>query len=345
MTVEETPSTLDEVATSFREARGDGADEDWARRAAARFVLDDVRAPLARQALAGLVPTVRESGEPARELFGDAVAWATDRQAAWRAEGVPATGPDVPTSPRGLVHDLFFGAAFVSVVFTVVRILTDGWTLDLDLALILFPLLLSLGMLAVRVVWHAAVRRWARPRGVAVTACVLAAYSMLVAGVFGVTHPVSFGEGSGLWMVACAVGYGLVASVVGRRWPAPEPAAPPEEVGSDEAWQHALRMALRERGDVPEARVRAIVDEATRHAADAGRSLQQEFGAPASYAARFAPDTVVRARRSAWSWSATALAPVALFVSYVVGDGWRWQGAFVGLALWFALCVAMAVAA
>ncbi|CAM3727434.1 hypothetical protein ISCU110981_15185 [Isoptericola cucumis] len=91
--------------------------------------------------------------------------------------------------------------------------------------------------------------------------------------------------------------------------------------------------------------MRAVVDEAVRHAADAGRSLQQEFGSPTSYAARFAPDAAVAGRCSAWWWTATALAPVALFVTYVAADGWHRQGAFVGLDLWFALCVAMAVAA
>ncbi|MEN5072430.1 hypothetical protein ABE437_01310 [Isoptericola cucumis] len=345
MTVEETPPTLDEVAASFRDARGDGADEDWARSAAVRFVLDDVRGPLARQALAGLVPVVRESGEPARELFGDAAAWATERQAAWRAEGVPASGPDVPTTVPELVHDLFFGAAVTAVVLMVVRLLTEGWDLDLNLALVLLPLLMSLGILGVRIVWHAAMRRFPRAGAVGVAAVVLVVYSVLVAGVFAVTSPVSFGQRSGLWMLAAAAVYGLVASVVGRRWPAPDPTPPPDAVGSDEAWQRALRAALRGRGDVPEARVRAVVDEAVRHAADAGRSLQQEFGSPASYAARFAPDAAVAGRRSAWWWTATALAPVALFATYVVADGWHWQGAFVGLGLWFALCVAMAAAA
>ncbi len=71
---------------------------------------------------------------------------------------------------------------------------------------------------------------------------------------------------------------------------------------------------------------------------DADRPVVNPYAVVALVAA------LVRHLGARW-WTATALAPVALFVTYVAADGWHRQGAFVGLDLWFALCVAMAVAA
>jgi hypothetical protein len=228
---------------------------------------------------------------------------------------------------------------------TPLRMLVDGWTYDVNLALVLFPGLMAAGCLGLPAAWRALGRR--RSRGVALvsTAGLLVAYAFVVAGIFVVAYPVSFGEVSGLWMLAVAGGYGLLASAIGRLWPAPQdpgPGAPDEADQDDDVWTRRLAAELRRRGDFTEARVRTVVAEAVAHVADSGGSLSDEFGPAEAYASRFAPDVVARQRRTAWGWSLLALVPAALFVTYVARDGWAWQNQFVGTAVWFGAATIMA---
>lgn len=355
------PATTDGVAAAFRAARGEDTDADWARSALARLALDDVREPLARAAVAELAPVLAESGEPAADLFGPAVEWARDRQAEWAAAGVPATAPPGPTSLRAAVHDTLVGAAVVTVGFTVVEMAGEGWRIDLTVAFVLFPLLMSLGVVGVRAAWHAVVPRRGRGLGAAAAGGLLVAYAVAVAGAVLALDPVSLGTVPGVWMALVSAAYGLAASAVGRLWPqrpedpdgeAPaagphvaEPPRPGLAAPSDDAWTNALRAALRERGDMTEARVRTVVAEAVAHARQTGRPLPEEFGSPGSYAARFARDPVVLSRRGAWSATLLALCPVALAVVYVVDDGWAWDSRYWTLVVWFVLAASLAVPA
>lgn len=335
MRTTETPQTLDEVAGYFRHARGEQSDEDWARAAAARLVLDDVRAPLVREALFELVPVLEDAQEPAEELFGSAIAWAKERQGDWRSEGVPVSTPSGPRSVRELVHGGLVGAAAASPVFALLRMFTDGWTLDFTLGLVLFPLILSLGVLGFLAIWNWLIRR--RPRGtaIALTSVALIGFSAAVAAGFALSEGLLLWRGSGFWLLAIAAGYLMLATVTHWIWPVPEPRAPAEQVSGDLEWKRHLAAALRERGDITETRLRTIVADAERHSAQAHRSLPEEFGSPTSYAARFAPDAVVRARRAAWGWTVLTAAPVAVFVLYGLDDGWHWQARFLALGLWF----------
>ena len=330
-----TPQTLDEVAGYFRHARGEQADEDWARAAAARLVLDDVRAPLVREALFDLVPVLEDAQEPAEELFGNAIAWAKERQGDWRSEGVPVSTPNGPHSLRELVHGGLVGAAATTPVFALLRMFTEGWTLDVTLSLVLFPLVLSLAVLGFLAIWNWLIRR--RPRGTAIvlTALALIGFSSAVAGGFALANDLLLWRGSGFRLLAIAAGYLVLAAATHWIWPVPEPQAPEEHVTGDLEWKRHLAASLRERGDITETRLRAIIADAERHSAQAHRSLPEEFGSPASYAARFPPDAVVRARRAAWGWTALTAAPVAVFVLYGLNDGWHWQARFLALGLWF----------
>ncbi len=64
---------------------------------------------------------------------------------------------------------------------------------------------------------------------------------------------------------------------------------------ADVRWSVRTTEILRTRYSLSGSRVRDIVAEANSHAAEAGRSVPEEFGTPEEYAARFAPDL---ARRS-----------------------------------------------
>ncbi|WP_147916703.1 hypothetical protein [Ruania zhangjianzhongii] len=331
-----TPQTLDDVAGYFRHARGEQADEDWARAAAARLVLDDVREPLIREALFEVVPVLEDAQEPAETLFGDAIGWAKERQADWRSDGVPASAPSGPRSVRAFVHGTFFGAAAATPAFALLRMFADGWTLDFTLILVIFPLLLSVGVLGFLALWNWLVRRRARGTAIAVTALALIGFSAAVAGGFALSHEEVLWRGSGFWLFAVAAGYGLLAAGTRWIWPELPPPDPDHQVEGDLAWKRLLAASLRERGDITEGRLKVIIADAERHSAQSQRSLAEEFGSPASYAARFAPDVAVRARRTAWGWTAVAIAPIAVFVLYGLEDGWHWQARFLALGLWFA---------
>ena len=341
MMTAETPQTLDQVAGYFRHARGQQSDEDWARSVAARLVLDDVRAPLIREALFELVPVLEDAQEPAETLFGDATAWAKEQQANWRSDGVPAGAPSSPRSVREFVRGTLVGAAIATPVFTFLRMFAEGWTLDFTVSLVFFPLILAAGVLGFMVSWNWLNRRWARGPAIALNALALIGFSTAVAILLGLTDELLW-RGSGLWMLAVTACYALLAVVIGWIWPAPDPAVPgdPDEPGpvveDDDTWKRHLAASLRERGDITESRLKAIIADAESHSAQSQRSLPEEFGSPSSYAARFATDESVRARRAAWATTALTVAPLVVAALYLFDDGWHWQGRFVLLAVWFA---------
>lgn len=339
MTNQNAPGTLDEVASLYFHARGAAADEDWARSAAVRLVLDDVREPLIRESLFDLVPVLEEAREPAEVLFGNATDWAREQQAAWRSEGIPTPAPAGPQSLREFLYTALVGAAIAAPVFAMLQIFADGWTLDFTPGLVAFPLVLSLGIVGFLALWNWLVRRRARGAAIAIAGVALLGYSAAVAGALSVTEDDLLGRASGFWMLVVAAAYGLVAVLLRWIWPVPEPAEPESSDGpimDDLTWKRTLAAHLRERGDITESRVATIIGDAERHSLESGRPVQEEFGSPASYAARFVPDEAVRTRRSAWGWTALALAPVVVFVLYGLDDGWHWQARFLVLALWFA---------
>jgi hypothetical protein len=98
------------------------------------------------------------------------------------------------------------------------------------------------------------------------------------------------------------------------------PRRPAVEAPADLRWSVGLTEILRTRYSLSGSRVRDIVAEAHSHAAEAGRSVQEEFGTPEEYAARFAPDL---ARRS--MLTAVFLGLVALLCAILLVDGLHWS--------------------
>ncbi|MFD5821874.1 hypothetical protein [Nesterenkonia xinjiangensis] len=333
---------MDEVATMFRQARGERADEDWARSAAARLMLDGVREPLVRDGLVALVPVIEESQEPATTLFGSPVEWAQERHAAWRSDGVHTTRPSGPASVGEFVHGVSIGAAIAAPILALLQMMADGWVIDFTLALVAFPLLISLGILGFPAAWNWCLRRRTRGATIAIAVVSLIGYSSVVAGILYLAHDVVLWNGSGFWMFAVATGYAILASLTRRAWPASDPKAPDEYVEDDSEWKRSLAAYLRERDDIQEFRIQAIIDDAETHSAESGKSLQEEFGAPASYATRFAPRLEVSTRRRAWAWTMLLLPPIVVFLLYGLEDGWHWQNRFLPLVLWFLAAVFMA---
>ena len=79
--------TVRDLADDFLTARGVPDDVEWARSAAARLALEDVRPHLARRGLAEAREQVAATGESPADLFGDPVEWVGEQRAAWREDG------------------------------------------------------------------------------------------------------------------------------------------------------------------------------------------------------------------------------------------------------------------
>lgn len=95
--------------------------------------------------------------------------------------------------------------------------------------------------------------------------------------------------------------------------------APGIDAPADRAWSLELTEILRTRYAMSGARVRGIVAEANAHALESGRSVEEEFGTPTAYAARFAPD--VR-RRSRLTIAFLAVLAGSVVVQMVDGAEW-----------------------
>lgn len=170
-------------------------------------------------------------------------------------------------------------------------------------------------------------------RDAVVTGLVLAA---LVAGIFAVlllvrrelgTAAVASVAGISL-ALGLGAAVGQAASSRRHRRPAPGPGVP-----DDARWSMELTEILRSRHAMSGPRVRDIVAEAHAHAAQSGRSVQDEFGTPEQYAAHFAPDLARRSR-----WKVFAFAALALCAGILLADGFRWPAALMTATFaWWAL--------
>src|SRR5699024_6501381 len=97
----------------------------------------------------------------------------------------------------------------------------------------------------------------------------------------------------------------------------------------DEEWLQRARAVLRERADLPEARISGALREAQEHAADHGTRLLEEFSSPEEYARSLPRDPRVKPRRMTLLYLALALGWVATGLLVGAEDGWSWAGAWV----------------
>ncbi|WP_298748299.1 hypothetical protein [uncultured Serinicoccus sp.] len=318
---------LTPVLRAYRQARGRAEDQAWAEEVVLTLVREEVSPQPVLEELRDALPLVRETGEGPAELYGPAPEWAAGRLAD-RAERGMAT---VDSTPDARWRDVpVLGsvvACLVSLLMMLVWLLRDGWSVEVTWGLLLLPLLAGTGVVAALATWESVLTR--RPVGVAaaaglgVAAAVVAGLAWLLLG----TRDAVLATTSTFSLALLAVGYALLAGLLERVLPQAGPRGAPSD---DEAWQRELAGTLRLRLDLSEARVTEIVREARAHAARSGAGLREEFGTPASYAARFGRDRVARARRAAWGWTALVPVVVLLAVDRLVSGGgadlvsWVW---------------------
>lgn len=338
--------TIHDLADDFLTARGVRDDVEWARTAAARLVLEDVRPTLARRGLAEAREQVAETGESPAELFGDPLEWVREQRAAWREDGEPVTEPPTATPARELAMASLLGAAWIAVLILVVSLLQREWRQTYTWPLLLAPLLLSTAGQVVRGVYERVGRARSQRAAVVAAVLVLVAAAVVLALFFLGTKDAVVVEASSLWLLASAAVHVVLCIALARLWPEPQRTVTggPAVRQDDAAWLAELAATLRQRGDMTDRRVEQILAETRAHATEAGTTVADEFGPAAEYAARFPADEPVAVRRRAWFFTALSLVPAALLVTYTVEEGWRWASPHVTALLWLLLAGGTAVA-
>lgn len=322
----------------------EAGDDSWASRAAMTLLLDGVAADRVVEALDEVAVQVAASGESPRELFGDPDAWAAGRRSAWREDGVGHLERPRTRWIDALGETLII-ATMYSGLFLLYLLLTWSWGKSLSLSMLLAPVALAIVSRSVHGAFTTVRARRSHAVGVLAAALTLMLGVVLTVGMFALTNDVTAGGSAMLGMLGMGAGSAVLGAVVvmlalDRSARTVRPLRPADVTLRDEAeWSVALGAALRERGDMTDARVREIVAEAQAHARDAGISPDIEFGAPRAYADRFRGSSAVSGRRSAWLSTGLVLLVLVYNVATVLdGDPSVWG------IVWLLLVMAFAAA-
>lgn len=208
------PKTMEEIAAAFHALRGDQRDEDWAWSVAAQLDLDDVRPDLTREALADLLPELRETKRSAYRSFGDPVKWAREREAKWHSEGVLVTTRPEPFLLSDFAGKGLWMAAVITVILMIMQLTTHGWSFDITWTLVLAPPLLAAAILLVLRMWNTVLQRNFRRFVIEMIAVAVVIYGGGTVLVLG--QRALLAQAPGLLMLAVAAAYGLAATYVAR---------------------------------------------------------------------------------------------------------------------------------
>lgn len=316
---------MDEVLGGFAQARGVAADEEWAAVVVTRTLIRDVNQDVVREGLREALDVVRQSQESPEELFGDPREWADVKVEEWRAEGAPVEQAEPDTSWREVPVVTMVTGTIISLLLLVLLLVQGRWRLDFTWGTLLLPTISALATLGAltlfeRVLQHAR-RLVAAAAGLVVVAVGVAVLATLF--YLGQDQPVF--RGSVWWFAAIAAGHAVLAWVLAKVVPDRPQSHADRTATTDDEWERQVAGILRLRVELPEGRVRQHLEEAKAHAAQSGRSLHEEFGAPNSYASRFPRDRGSAERRRLWLY--TAVVPVSAYLAFgeVVVSGGDWS--------------------
>lgn len=314
----------------FDQARGDDMDGVWAYAVSWRLMRRDVEPDQVCEGLEEALALVRETQESPRDLFGTPDEHSHALYDRWVEEGRlhlwdagSITWPEVPAWGLGT-------GSFFSVAFMVTFLLDGRTTLTWTAGLVLLPVGIGVGTAAVGATWDALLRSRGTAAALVGSVAVVASCSIAVATVneWSKAHPFSTGS---TWLYLWVAGVcALLAAALGR-WADARPATT-TGISDVDDWSRQVAAILRGSYSLADVRVRTIIGDAHAHAADAGRTVEEEFGTPEDYAARFVPDVARRRRLEASLWAFMGAANSV----WLAGDfGW-FRAAFI------AACLAMA---
>ena len=314
----EQTTPLAETIDAFDAARGDDMDSVWAHAVSWRLMRRDVEPDQVRDGLEEALTLVRQTQESPEDLFGTPGEHADALYDRWVEEGrlhlwdaSSMTWAEVPAWGFGI-------GAFWCIGFLVVLLARGETTMAWTLGMIVLPVGIGLAKAAAWAAWDTLLRSRGTAAAVAGFLVTVVGLAMTIALVneWSKAHPL--GTATTWWYVWVAAASALLAFAAGRwRESRPEPA--PEGIADVDDWSRQLAAILRGRHSLSDVRVRTIIGDAHAHAADAGRTVEEEFGTPEEYAARFAPDLPRRSRLKVGFYLALA---VLWFVPLAWGFSW-----------------------
>lgn len=291
----EATTPLAATIDAFDAARGEGMDGVWAYAVSWRLMRRDVEPRQVREGLDEALALVRETQESPEVLFGTPEEHADALYDRWGDEGRLHLW-DASSMTWAEVPSWGFGMGAVWCIAFMLFFLAEGessrtWTLGM----IVIPVGIGLAKAAAWATWDTLLRRRGTALAVAGTTATVVVLSATLALVneWSKAHPL--GTATIWWYVWVATGSALLAVALGR-WRESRPEAAPQGIVDVDDWSRQLAAILRGRHSLSDARVRTMVGDAHAHAADAGRTVEQEFGTPEAYAARFRPDLLRRSR-------------------------------------------------
>lgn len=302
--------------------------EDWLDDAESQLALANVARPVVDDILESARVLITQTGERPTELFGPPEEWAEEQIAERRRDGLPLVVPDPAASWRDVPVLGMYAAAGMGLIVLLHSLFSREGQLEYDLGLLGFPVVMGLVTMTVLTVWEKTLSRRSLVVAVAAGVGVVAA-GVAVLGLLawlGRDHVIATASP---WYVVLLV---LACALLGRLFDSVLPEGAPRAwvtPRTDGEWLAVLAGVLRLRADMPEERVRTIVAEAQAHCAEAGSTLQDEFGRPEDYAAQFPPDEVASTRRKAWAY--TAMTGLAVVLILLIEH--KWMGAVL-LVLW-----------
>lgn len=319
----EATTPLGATIDDFETARGVEADNLWAHSVAWSLMMRDVDTTQVRAALVDARALVEETGESPEELFGGPREHADALFERWRSEGDLRLDPVTPRW-RDLPASGLAMASCVAVLLPLVMLFDKETTTSWTVGMVLLPLVIGLGIAVAITGWASLSRRGAVVGALGTGAMVLGLATVAALAMYlSQEHPFAT---AGTWWYLVLAAVCALLSTLWRRWLDAHPAPTTPPVADEDEWARRLAGILRARLLLPEERVSAIVTEARAHATESGRSLQEEFGTPERYAARFRPDVARRGRMIALLY-----AVLAGFYVVMLLDGFSWT--YLGLVL------------
>lgn len=318
-------SEKDHLRAAYLTARQEPADADWAEHALVTLVFAGVQIDVAEETLLDTVELVQDSREGPEDLYGPARDWALQQIEVMQSEGLEAFDDPLRMGPRdATVFTLGWASALsaVLVASNLLDLLPGREVGDLTVGLALMPLLLSAAIVALICVYKRASRRFPFPVTAALAVLTLAITSVTAALIImplGQTGP----RITGWWAALLIPGYGILCWTTAKLWRGPQADPVPVTVGTildassvtDEAWLDRARATLRERGEMSERRISAVLHEAEDHARDHGRTLVAEFSSPEGYARSLPREPHIRPRRMTFLYGTLSLLWLALGAS------------------------------
>lgn len=291
----EATTPLAETIEEFEHARGDGMDGAWAHAVSWALMRRDVEPDLVSHGLQEALEVVRQTQEPPEDLFGTPDEHADALYEQWQSEGRLRLWEASRITWREVPSSGFAWSALIALVFMVLLLVDGETTTTWTLGRILLTAALGLGTAAAAAVWDTMVRRRGTAIAITGTGVTVLAMAAVTVGInkWSEEHP--FATASTWWFLAVA-GTCALLSTTWRRWLDSRPTPGLHPVVEAQEWSRQLAAILRGRLSMSDARVSAILAETQAHATEAGRSVQDEFGTPEEYAARFGPDLARRSR-------------------------------------------------